>query len=479
MTESTADRGRLSRRAATGLAAAISSLLVHAVALAQAPDAEAQRFQEIYQELIEINTSHSAGDTTQAARAMRQRLLSAGFAPSDVEVLEPFPKKGNMLARFKGTGQKRPLLLLAHIDVVEARREDWKTDPFKLQQKDGYFTARGAIDDKAMAASYVSILTQLKREGFVPNRDIVVALTADEERGDSPSNGAKWLLKERRAMVDAEFGINEGGRGELKAGKPLVHVMQVGEKTFLEYEMEASGPGGHSARPTPDNTLYDLAEALVRLRQYRFPVQLDDTTRTYFRRSAPQQEDPALKADFLAVADGKPSGEVIDRLSNRSSIIGLLRTTCVATMAQAGHAANALPQSAKATVNCRGLPGQDLAAVTAKLEEIAGPKVKVKSVVHEESAPASPLNPELMRVVEQLTADMWPGVPVVPTMGVSTTDSRGFRSAGIPMYGVSGLFVDPENTGVHGLNEHIGVRQLYDGREFMYRMVKALATSRP
>ena len=462
-----------------GLAAALTLLLVHAAAGAQAPSAEAQRFHEVYKELIEINTSHSAGDTTQAANAMRQRLLSAGFTAADVEVIEPFPKKGNMVARFKGTGQKRALLLLAHIDVVEAKREDWKTDPFKLQEKDGVFTARGAIDDKAMAASYVSVLAQLKREGFVPNRDIVVALTADEERGDSPSNGAKWLLKERRAMFDVEFGINEGGRGELKAGKPLVHIMQVGEKTFLEYEMEATGPGGHSARPTPDNTLYDLAEALVRLRQYRFPVQLDETTRTYFRRSAPQQEDPALKADFLAVADGKPSTEVIDRLSNRSSIIGLLRTTCVATMAQAGHATNALPQSAKATINCRGLPGQDIAAVTAKLEELAGPKVKVKSVVREETAPASPLNPELMRVTERITADMWPGVPLVPTMGVSTTDSRGFRSAGIPMYGISGLFVDPDNTGVHGLNEHIGVKQLYDGREFMYRMIKALATSQP
>ncbi len=243
--------------------------------------------------------------------------------------------------------------------------------------------------------------------------------------------------------------------------------------------MEATGPGGHSARPTPDNTLYDLAEALVRLRNYRFPVDLNDITLTYFRRSAPQQEDPALRADFLAVAGGKPSDQVIERLSNRSSIIGLLRTTCVATMAQAGHATNALPQSAKATINCRALPGQDVAAVTAKLEEIAGPKVKLKATSSGESTPASPLNPEVMRVVEGITADMWPGVPVVPTMGVSTTDGRKFRAVGIPIYGISGLFVDPEDTGVHGLNERIGVRQLYDGREFMYRMVKALASSPP
>ncbi len=454
---------------------ALLALLSHTAATAQALDAETQRFREVYQELVEINSSHSGGGTTRAAQAMQRRLLGAGFAPADALVLEPFPQKGNLVARFKGTEQKKPLLLLAHIDVVEAKREDWKTDPFKLEEKDGYFIARGAIDDKAMAASYISVLMQLKREGFAPQRDIIVALTADEERGNSPFNGARWLLKERRDLVDAEFGINEGGRGELKGGKPLVHLMQVGEKAFLEYEMEATGPGGHSARPTPENTLYDLAEALVRLRNYRFPVVLNDTALTYFRRSAVQQEDPQLRADFLAVATGQPSVEVIERLSNRSSIVGLLRTTCVATMAQAGHASNALPQSAKATVNCRGLPGQDAAVVTAKLVELAGPKLKVKALSAGEDTPASPLNPEVMRAAEGITEALWPGVPLVPTMGVSTTDGRKFRAAGIPIYGVSGLFVDPESTGVHGLNERIGVRQLYDGREFMYRLVKALA----
>ena len=443
---------------------------------AQPSEAVSQEFRAVYQQIIEINSSHSGGGTTRVAAAARERLLAAGFRADEVTLTEPFPGKGNLVARFKGSGHKRPMLLLAHIDVVEAKREDWKSDPFKLEERDGVFTARGAIDDKAMAASYVSVLAQLKREGFVPNRDIVLALTSDEERGDVPSNGANWLLKEHRDMVDAEFGINEGGRGELKNGQPFVHVMQVGEKTYLEYEMEATGPGGHSARPTPANTLYDLAEALVRLRQYRFPVQLNDAARAYFQRVAPQQQDPELRADFLAVAGGQPSAEVIDRLSNRSNIIGLLRTTCVATMAKAGHAPNALPQSATATINCRGLPDQDLDFVTAKLVEIAGTKVKVKQTEHETPAPSSPLNPDIMRAAERITAEMWPGVPLVPTMGVSSTDSRSFRAAGIPMYGVSGLFVDPENTGVHGLNEHIGVRQLNDGREFMFRMIKALAT---
>ncbi len=443
---------------------------------AQSSTSDAQDFRAVYQQIVEINSSHSGGGTSKVAAAVRERLLAAGFRPDEVTLMEPFPGKGNLVARFKGSGHKRPMLLLAHIDVVEAKREDWKTDPFKLEEHDGIFTARGSIDDKAMAASYVSALMQLKRDGFVPNRDIVLALTSDEERGDVPSNGANWLLKEHRDMVDAEFGINEGGRGELKNGKPFVHVMQVGEKTYLEYEMEATGPGGHSARPTPDNTIYDLAEALVRLRQYRFPVQLNDAARTYFQRVAPQQQDPALRADFLAVAGGQPSAEVIERLSNRSNIVGLLRTTCVATMVKAGHAPNALAQTATATINCRGLPDQDLDFVTAKLVEIAGAKVKVKQTEHETPAPSSPLNPDIMRAAERITAEMWPSVPLVPTMGVSSTDSRSFRAAGIPMYGVSGLFVDPENTGVHGLNEHIGVRQLKDGREFMYRMVKALAT---
>ena len=431
-------------------------------------------FQATYKELVEINTTYSVGNTTEAAKAAQKRLIEAGFPPNDVEVIEPFPKRGNLLARYKGTSTKKPLLLLAHLDVVEAKPSEWKTDPFKLVEQDGYYIARGAIDDKAMASSYISVLAQMRREGFVPDRDIVVALTADEER-DVPSNGAAWLLKNRRTDVDAEYGINEGGRGELKNGKPLVHVVQIGEKTYLDFAFEASGPGGHSARPTPDNTIYDLAEALARLRQYRFPVQLSDATRAYFERTAPLQ-DAATALDFKEIATGKPSPGAIDRLSKRSAIIGLLRTTCVATMLEGGHAPNALAQRAKATINCRALPGENVATVRSRLEEIAGPRVKVSDVEIGESAPASPMNPGLMGRVDKISEAMWPGVPVVPTMGVSTTDSRLFRAAGIPMYGVSGLFVDPEQTGIHGLNEKIGMRQLLDGREFMYRLIKSLSS---
>lgn len=465
--------------ACAGSAVAVVAALFCAAPAARAADSDVDTFKALYKQLIEINTTDSVGSTTEAANAMRQRLLDAGFAAADLEVIEPFPRKGNLLARFKGTGQKKPLLLLAHLDVVEAKREDWKTDPFKLQEIDGRYIARGAIDDKAMAASYVSALAQLKREGFQPDRDIVMALTADEEHGSSDANGAAWLVKNRRQDVEAEFGINEGGRGELKNGKPYAHIMQIGEKTFLQYEFEATGPGAHSARPTPANTIYELSEALLRLKQYRFPVDINPAARTYFERSAPMQSDAALRADYLAVAGGRPSPAVLERLSNRGNIIGLLRTTCVATMVQAGHAPNAQAQSAKATINCRGLPGADLDFVDRKLREIAGPKVKVTVQIREEPAPGSPLKPELMKVVEGISGDMWPGVPVVPTMGVSTTDSRRFRAVGIPMYGVSGLFVDPERTGVHALDENIGVAELLKGREFMYRLIKALASPQP
>nr|WP_315594491.1 M20/M25/M40 family metallo-hydrolase [uncultured Cupriavidus sp.] len=432
-------------------------------------------FDEIYRQLVEIDTSHSKGDTTQASNAMRDKLLAAGFGSDEVQVIAPFPKKGNMVARLRGSGEKKPLLLLAHIDVVEAKREDWKSDPFKIEVRDGQYFARGAIDDKAMAAAFISILAQFKREGFRPNRDVIIALTADEERGGSPSNGAAWLIKNKPELVSAEFGLNEGGRGEYKDGKPYVNVVQLAEKTFAQYEFEATGPGGHSARPTQANTIYDLSEALGRLRAFGFPVVLSPETRAYFKTSAPLQSD-SDKKDYLAVADGKPSEDVVDRLSTKPNIVGMLRTTCVATMIQGGHAPNALPQSAKATINCRLLPGAKHADVEAALKLVAGPKVTVKAVRQDEPSPGSPLNEELLSAASSISQSMWPGVPLVPTMGVSTTDSRRFRAAGIPMYGISGLFVDPSNTGVHGLNEHVGIRELHDSREFLYRLVRRLAS---
>jgi acetylornithine deacetylase/succinyl-diaminopimelate desuccinylase-like protein len=434
-----------------------------------------QRFHDIYKELIEINTSHSVGDNTLAARAMEKRLVESGFAPGDIQVFEPFPKKGNLVLRFKGNGSKKPLLLLAHIDVVEARREDWKSDPFKLQETGGYFTARGAIDDKAMASALVSVLGQLKQEGFKPSRDIILALTADEERGDVLSNGAFWLINNKPELLQAEFGINEGGGGELRGGKPNLHRMQVAEKMYTTYMLEARDVGGHSSVPTRSNPIYALSAGLERLGNYAFPVKLADVTKTYFARSAPFATGQ-LADDMRAIGAGNPDAAVIERLSANPAYNAQLRTTCVTTMVQAGHAENALPQSAKATVNCRILPHDDPEEVERLLTQAVGnDKIVVRNLGKPMRSPASPLNGDLVKTVESVTQAMWPGVPVVPAMSTGATDSRFLRNAGIPMYGVTGMFLDPADARAHGLDERIEIQRLYDGREFLYRLVSELA----
>ncbi|OUM03479.1 M20/M25/M40 family metallo-hydrolase [Variovorax sp. JS1663] len=437
--------------------------------------AEQQRFRETYKELVEINTTHLTGNNTEAALAMQKRLLAAGFKPEEIQLFEPFPRKGNLVVRFKGDGSKKPMLLLAHLDVVEARREDWKTDPFKLKEDDGYFTARGASDDKAMAASFVSILSQLRREGFKPSRDIILALTADEELGDVPSNGVFWLINNQRPLLDAEFGINEGGGGQLGKGKPILHRMQVAEKMYTTYKLEVRDVGGHSSLPTASNPVYELSGALVRLGAYRFPVKLAEVTRTYFARSA-EFETGQMAEDMRAVASGQPSEEAVDRLSRTPLYNATLRTTCVATQLLAGHAENALPQSAKATVNCRILPHDDPAEVEAALRKVlGGERITMTASNPPLKSPPSPLRADVMAVVEGLTQQMWPGVPVVPTMSTGATDSRFLRNAGIPVYGVSGIFSEPSDARAHGLDERVAIPRLYDGREFMYRMVKQFA----
>ncbi len=437
------------------------------------PVTEQRLFHDIYKELVEINTTHSAGDNTQAARAMKARLLEAGFTANDAAIFEPFPRKGNLVARLRGTGKERPILLLAHIDVVEAKAEDWASDPFKLEEKDGYFTARGAIDDKAMAASFVSVLSQLKREEYRPNRDIILALTADEERVDVPSNGAAWLLKNEPELMDGAFGISEGGRGELRDGKPLLHSVEVAEKQYMTIELTTTGPGGHSARPSPVNAIYELASALMRIGQYQFPVHLMDTVRVFFDRSA-ELASGQIAEDMRAIAEGEHGPEAVARLSAEPDLVGMLRTTCVPTILTAGHAENAQPRWAKATLNCRVLPIEDSSQVEQKLRELAGPKVTLCVTTKSIPAPASPLDHEVLHAAEKLTAQMWPGVPVIPYMSPATTDMRWMRSAGIPMYGISGMFVDPADAGVHGINERIGQKQLYKGREFLLQLVKTL-----
>ena len=434
-----------------------------------------QRFHDIYKELIEINTTHSVGDNTLAARAMEKRLIESGFAPGDIQIFEPFPKKGNLVMRFKGNGSKKPLLLLAHIDVVEARREDWKTDPFKLQETGGYFTARGSIDDKAMASALVSVLGQLKQEGFKPSRDIILALTADEERGDALSNGAFWLISNKPELLQAEFGINEGGGGELRGGKPNLHRLQVAEKMYTTYMLEARDVGGHSSVPTKNNPIYALSAGLERLGNYAFPIKLADVTKTYFARSAPFATGQ-LADDMRAIGTGNPDAAVIERMIANPAYNAQLRTTCVATMVQAGHAENALPQSAKATVNCRILPHDDPEEVERLLTQAVGnDKIVVRNMGKPLRSPASPLNGDLVKTVESLTQQMWPGVPVVPAMSTGATDSRFMRNAGIPMYGVTGMFLEPADARAHGLDERIEIQRLYDGREFLYRLVSEVA----
>ena len=436
--------------------------------------AEQKLFREIYQELVEINTSHSAGDNTKAANAMAKRLRDAGFAETELQLFEPFPRKGNLVVRFKGSGEKKPMLLIAHLDVVEAKREDWSSDPFKLQESGGYFTARGSIDDKAMASSFVSVLGQLKREGYTPKRDIILALTSDEERGDVPSNGAFWLVKNQRALIEADFGINEGGGGELKDGKPNLQRMQVAEKVYVTYELETTNPGGHSSLPRPDNAIYLLTEALTRIAKHEYPVRMSDVTKAYFERSAAFTTGQEA-ADMRAVARDNPDMAAVERLSAKAFYNAQFRTTCVTTMLEAGHAENALPQRAKATVNCRILPHDDATEVERTLKSLAGEKVAVKRLFPPTLSPPSPLRADVLGVVEKLTSLMWPGVPVVPSMSTGATDSRFLRNIGIPVYGVSGLFVEPSDYRAHGLNERILVKQLYEGREFLYRLVKELA----
>lgn len=427
----------------------------------------------IFQELIEINTTHSTGNTTTAAEAMAARLRAAGFPAADVRVLGPDPRKGNLVARLRGAGRRKPLLLLAHLDVVEARREDWSVDPFKFIEQDGYFYGRGTSDDKAMAAIWITNLIRYRQEGFVPDRDLIVALTADEEGGEF--NGVQWLLQHHRALIDAEYCLNEGGDGQLKDGKPLLNVVQASEKVYLSFRLEVRNSGGHSSLPVRDNAIYHLAEALVRLARYDFPVRLNEITRSFFERMAPL-EGGERAADMKAVTRTSPDPSVVARLSTSAYYNAMMRTTCVATQLDAGHAENALPQTARAIVNCRLLPDDSPEEVRKTLVRVLeDEKISITPIAPALPSPASPLRPDLMRSIERITSALWPGVPVVPLMETGATDGLYLRNAGIPTYGVSGLFFDQDDVRAHGRDERIGVREFYGGLDFLYRLVKDLS----
>jgi CubicO group peptidase (beta-lactamase class C family)/acetylornithine deacetylase/succinyl-diaminopimelate desuccinylase-like protein len=436
------------------------------------------RARAIFKELIEINTTDSVGSTTKAADAMAARLKAAGF--TDVQVLGPDPRKGNLVLRWRGTssaGARRPLLLLAHLDVVEAKREDWSFDPFVFLEKDGYFYGRGTSDDKAMAAQFVANLIRLKEEGYTPDRDLILALTADEEGGNF--NGVDWLLTNHRDLIDAEFAINEGGGGNMRKGKYLTNEVQASEKVFQDFRLEVTNPGGHSSLPVKDNAIYHLSEGLARLAKFDFPVQLNEVTRAYFERSASVESDPKVAADMRAVARATPDLAAASRLSAAVPYWNsMMRTTCVATRLAAGHANNALPQLASANVNCRILPGVSPASVRDKLVELlADPAITVSFVGEANPSKPSPLRPDVMSAVESLTREMFPGVVVVPVMSTGATDGLYLRNGEIPTYGIDGTFGDMDDVRAHGRDERVGVKQFFEGLDFQYRLIKILSSA--
>jgi len=456
---------------------AVASACAGTVLVAAQSGPADSRAREIYKQLIEINTTDTpAGNVTKAAEAMAARLKAAGFPAADVQTFGPDPRKFNLVARYRGTGARKPLLLVAHLDVVEAKREDWSFDPFVFLEKDGFFYGRGTSDDKAMASILTANLIRLKQEGYRPDRDLILALTADEEGGSF--NGVEWLVKNKRDLIDAELALNEGGSGQMQKGKYLVNQVQASEKVYQDFRVESRNPGGHSSRPIRDNAIYHLADALGRLEKFDFPVSLNEVTRTYFERMAAFETDPATAAAMKAVVAPTPSKQAIAQLATSSYYNALMRTTCVATILEGGHASNALPQLAAANVNCRILPGESPATVKAKLESVfADPKIAVAFVAEAKPSAPSPLKPAVMGPIESVTKALWPSVVVVPVMSTGATDGLYLRNAGIPTYGIEGIFYETDDNRAHGKDERVGVQQYFEGLEFQYRLIKALAGS--
>jgi acetylornithine deacetylase/succinyl-diaminopimelate desuccinylase-like protein len=446
-------------------------------AAAEALSPQQQLAFDIYKELVEINTVTATGDTARAAEAMAARLRAAGFAEADVHAFSPAPRKGNLVARLRGTGARKPILLLAHLDVVPANREDWTVDPFKLTEQDGYYYARGSGDDKYMAAAFVTNLIRYKQEGYKPDRDIIVALETDEEILDRDGLGIQWLLKNHRDLIDAEFALNEGGGVGLKDGKPIRNSVQTSEKVSLSYRLDVRNKGGHSSVPAKDNAIYHLAEGLVRLSKFSFPMKLNDTTRAYFERTA-QYEGEQTAADMRTVLSDKPDPSAMSfvRLAANPVYNAQLRTTCVATMLEGGHAVNALPQLASAKVNCRIMPGEPVDEVKATLQRVlADDQITVTQLDQPVLSAPSALHEEIMGSIEKLTGEFWPGAVVLPTMSAGATDGSYLRNAGIPTYGHSGLAGDIHDIRAHGKDERVLIKSFYQGEDYLYRLVKMLS----
>ena len=431
---------------------------------------------EIFAELININTSDSAGHTREAAEAMARRLTEAGLPAADVKVLGQTPKYQNVVARYRGTGRGRPILLMAHLDVVDARKEDWTFDPYQFREADGYYYGRGTTDNKAGAAMLVANFIRMKKEDFTPERDIIVVLTSDEETAQA---SIKWLVAEHRDLIDADFALNtDGGGGELRDGKPVAFSVQTAEKMFLTFNFEVRNRGGHSSLPEPDNAIYRLSNGLARLAKFDFPVRLNETTKAFFTRAAATQPTQ-VAADMRAVARTADPAAA-KRLSVVPYYNSVMRTTCVATRLFAGHADNALPQLARATVNCRLLPDDPPEHVEAELARVvADSAIHISRAAQPTPSPASPLRPDVMGPVEKLVAQIWPGATVVPEMSTGATDGLYVRNVGIPVYGVAGLFERIDDVRAHGRDERVGVKSFHDAAEYWYRLVKELSSQKP
>ncbi len=453
--------------------------LLCGVTLAQTQTAlspEHQAARDIFKQLIEINTTDTpAGNVTTAAEAMAERFRAAGWAAEDIHVDGPLPNKKNLVVRLRGRGAGKPILFIAHLDVVQALPQDWSMDPFKFNEVDGFFYGRGTSDIKQGDTILVANFIRLKKEGWVPARDLIMALTADEEGGES--NGAQWLAKNHRDWIDAEYSINtDAGDFETKHGKRMLLGMQTSEKNYVDFRLEVKSNGGHSSRPVKDNAIYHLSQGLARLAEFDFPVSLNETTRGYFERTA-ALESPTTGADFRAVAgsDHTKAEEAAKRLSQSAFFNALLRTTCVATRLEGGHANNALPQTATANVNCRMLPQDSLQSVQDTLKRVLGDDRIVVSISGEAvPAPASAINPAIVNKLEALSKRLYGGLPVVPVMDTGASDGKYLRIAGIPTYGVPGVFEDVDDVRAHGKDERIGVKDFYDGVDFYYEFIKSL-----
>ena len=439
----------------------------------------------IFQELIEINTTDSIGNITTAAEAMARRLRAAGYPEGDIAVVGPTERKKNLVVRLRGSGQRQPVLLIGHLDVVEARREDWTTDPFKFVEKDGYFYGRGTQDMKDGDAIMVTTLIRLKQSGFRPDRDIILALTADEEGGSS--NGVDWLLQHRRELIDAEFVINHDGYSVVTDhGRPLYYELDATEKVYGDYQLLVTNPGGHSSLPVPENAIYVLAAGLGRIEKFEFPFELNAVTRAYYEQMA-GIEGGERAADMRAILRNPPDSQAIARLSREPSDHAIMHTTCVATRLEGGHANNALPQRAEAVVNCRILPGHSPEEVRQKLIQVlADPRIRVRYIddngqvqakaSDKKGYPPPPLSPEVMKPLHALVSTYWPGLEVVPNMSVGASDGVYTSAAGLPTYTITGVANDKDNERAHGRDERLGVDSFYKGNEFFYQYIRAISS---